>query len=424
MRSDRKRLTTHAAALLLVAAAVALRAAVSPADPSTAFAFFSVAIAVSAWIGGISEGITAVLAAVLAARLAARVDLAASALFAAEGLAIVWLTAIASRAVSAAGNALAAADARTQTLLADQRRLRRIEAAAARVAPLAVESAAFVVDDRGRIVEWAEGPARLFGQAADSAVGESATQLFASPDEGALEERLAGFPAGAPLKLAGAMRRGDGTTFDADVEIHRVDDEGRPAYVIAVRDRTREQGWRAFADASADVQKSLREDVETAHRQLATLQHITDPSLNLLPHSQAITALLDRLRDAIEADGVAVIRTGRPRRPAFAATDGLKPDAAEWRTADGRAPQAARILIVHNDPERVSAASAAGWGGEASSLIAVPIVAGSHVEGTIEAVRLKARRSTEWEIALVQVVAAQIAGRLQDASMFGTDAVA
>jgi PAS domain S-box-containing protein len=425
MRSDRTRLYHHIIALLLVAASVSLRTLIGGNDPAVAFLLVTAAIAAAAWHGGVSAGIVATLAALLAARVLSHVDPIASILFLAEGGAIVWLAAHASHAVSVAASAVAAADIRIRELLAAQRRLRRIDAAAARLEQLAPECAALVVDEHGQIVEWREGAARLFGWTAEGISRQSVAQLFAAGADTPLEHLLAGATPDTSPRMERRCIRADGTAFSAHVEIHRVPDTPPAAYVVTVRDRTREEEWDAFADASADLQATLREEADAAHRQLATLQYVTDPALNLLPASQAITALLDRLRGAIEVDGVAVIRSGRPRRPLFAASDGLKPDTAgERRQGEVRPLQAGRILIVQNDPARVQAASAAGWCDEASSLIAVPIVSGSRVEGTVEAVRLKSRRSTEWEIALVQVVAAQIAGRLQNESMFGADAVA
>jgi PAS domain S-box-containing protein len=423
MRTDRTRLINHGIALALVAAAAAIRVAISGTDPATAFLLFSCAIAAASWRGGPSPGIVAVFAALLAARLISRADLTASLLFFVEGCAIVGLTNYASRAVTLAAAALASADARIRGLLAVQAALRRSDAAARRLEAVAVESAALVVDDRWRIVEWRDSATRLFGWTADAISGQGAERLFAA--EPASVEQLLATAADAGASFEGVLRRADGSSFNARIEVHRLSDSPSRDLTVVVRDRSQEEEWAAFAEASGHRQAALREEADAAQRQLETLQHVTDPELNLLPTAQAITTLLDRLRAAIESDGVAVIRRGGPRRQIFTASEGLKPEfAVERRQSDGWPPQPGRILIVHNDAARVRAASVAGWCEEASSLIAVPIVSGSHAEGTIEAVRIKARRSSEWEIALVQVVAAQLAGRLQNASMFGADAVA
>src|SRR6185295_12945139 len=105
------------------------------------------------------------------------------------------------------------------------------------------------------------------------------------------------------------------------------------------RDRTRENAWRAFADSSAELQAALRDEADVAHRQLATLQHVTDPSVNALPASQAAAALLERLRAAIDADGAALVRVGAFRRRLISVNEQLQEEGvAERRQNDARTP--------------------------------------------------------------------------------------
>ena len=54
------------------------------------------------------------------------------------------------------------------------------------------------------------------------------------------------------------------------------------------------------------------------------------------------------------------------------------------------------------------------WPNDTASLLSVPVVYAADVEGTIEVVDRRGRRSTEWEIALLQVVAARVAGLAHD----------
>ena len=68
--------------------------------------------------------------------------------------------------------------------------------------------------------------------------------------------------------------------------------------------------------------------------------------------------------------------------------------------------------------------SQAGWPETVSSMIVVPVVYAGRVEGTIEVVGLRGRRSTEWEIAVIQVVAGRFAGRTLEERYVRADAVA
>ena len=71
-------------------------------------------------------------------------------------------------------------------------------------------------------------------------------------------------------------------------------------------------------------------------------------------------------------------------------------------------------MLIQNDRERVSERSLLRWPAEVGSLIAVPVVHAGDIVGSLEVVDVKARRSTEWEIALIQVAAARIAALARD----------
>jgi len=66
--------------------------------------------------------------------------------------------------------------------------------------------------------------------------------------------------------------------------------------------------------------------------------------------------------------------------------------------------------------------SAAAWPDDVSSLIAVPLVRAGSTTAVLEVVNRTGRRATEWEIALVQVVAARMAAFLQDDSFLNAGA--
>src|SRR4051812_34449787 len=91
MRSERLRVADHAIALLLAAAVAVAHKIVAGTDARGAFLLSSVAVALSAWRGGVSAGAVAALVSLLMARVLWHVDLTLSLLFAAESGAITWL---------------------------------------------------------------------------------------------------------------------------------------------------------------------------------------------------------------------------------------------------------------------------------------------------------------------------------------------
>jgi GAF domain-containing protein len=387
-------------------------------DPASAFVLFAAVVAFSAAAAGFEVGLVAALAAMLAARIADGAPLWTSAAFLAEALLVAWLAATLSYAVEDDGRILEEKDRRIHALQAEVRRLQAVAIASARLETTPIEYAIVLLDFEGRISAWRDGAARLFGRDA-SVEGAPASALLGAESAAAFDGALRAARGGGTGRLDAAVWRPDGSGFDAEIEVRPLTANRFDGMVMLVRDRTREHEWNAFAASSADAQVALREEADVAHRQLATLQHVTDPTLNALPASQAAAALLDRLRVAIDADGAALIRVGPFRRRILSLSDSLAAQgAADRRQNDARAPQD-RVLLVHNDPARVSSMSLVSWPETVSSLIAVPVVSGGNVEGAIEVVGLRSRRSTEWEIALVQVVAARIAGRLQDESYAG-----
>jgi len=424
MRIDRTRLSHGALALTLGAAPALICLLLAATDATTTLLLSSAAVAGAAWLGS-ESCVLATLGALLSARIVSHPGPIPSVLFAAEGLLIAAAAARGSALVRDAVSLFASSSARIRALLGVQRRLHRSAAALSRLEGVSEECASFVIDERDRVVEWGVGASRLFGYSVDAALDTPVARLLET-SHGAEEDAVfATVSAAAGAAIEATCRRSDGSTFDGDVTIHAVREASPRARVVTVRDRTRDQEWRAFADGARNLQVALREEADIAQRQLATLQYVTEPELNSLSSREAIQMLLDRLREAIDADGVALVRSGRQLPRLVAAAEGLQPEAGAERARAGiSASDAGRILIVHNDPARVAAASAARWCDQAASLITVPVRLGSHIEGTVEAVGVKTRRSTEWEIALVQVVASQIAGRLRDQAVFNADAVA
>jgi PAS domain-containing protein len=413
----------HGTAIVAVLVAAALKWSVGLTGPYAASLLTAVVVAVAAAAAGFQVGCVAALTAVLIARILDVTPFAPSMMLLLELIAVAGLTSTLAFAVDDDGRLFEEKDRRIRALQDAVRRLQAINVAAERLEAASRDYGFVLLDCEGRIAGWRPAAARLFGR--DSAiVGEPAAQLLGDAAAPALAEAMRAARAGGSGRVEATVRSGDGRIFDAEVEIQPLTGNRFDGFVMLVHDRTREQEWDAFAASSADAQEALREEADVAHRQLATLQHVTDPSLNSLPASQATAALLERLRVAIDADGVALIRVGPFRRRIVSLAETLAAEGgADRRQNDARTPQD-RVLVVHNDPARVAAMSLVNWPDTVSSLIAVPVLSGGTVEGAIEVVDLRSRRSSEWEIALVQVVAARVAGRLQDESYLDAGAVA
>ena len=372
------------------------------------FLLSSAVVAFSVSVGGLSAGAVAALVALLAARLTSQVEPVAGLLFIIAALLISLLVARLSAAVQKQRRELNAAEALITELQSLVRHGRAIDIALGHLEEVSIDDVLVMLDQEGRITGWRAGAARLYGCTAEDVLGMSGAALFcpAVPDED-FRRFLTDASRHGVARQSGRHRRADRAEFDADVEIRPLGDHG--GFTMLMRDRTRRQEWQAFAASAADERTVLREEAAVAQRQLATLQRVTDPSLNALPAPHLVTVLLDRLREAVEAGGVALVRFDEIDGGILPATDGLQPRGAVCRgRSDARGLADGRILLIQNDPPRVAESTAVGWSDTVSSLIAVPVLCGGRLEGVIEVVHERGRRSTEWEIALIQVVAARV----------------
>jgi PAS domain S-box-containing protein len=424
--ADWDRLRAYALALLFVTVALAAKFFAGVTADAATFVLLSAAVAASAATGGLSTGLVATLTAVVLARIVNHAPLSASLLFAMEGFVITLVIVRLSATTEEYVREVDAAEARIRDLKVLERRGRVLDIACERLEQVPSDYAMVILDPKGRITDWRAGAQRQYGWQAPDVVGTDGAKLFvpASGDE-EFGQLLARAHASGIARCTGRQRRVDGTEFDADLEVQPLAERGCEGFTMLVHDRTREQEWQAFTASSADAQVALREEAAVAQRQLATLQHVTDPTLYALPTGDIITALLDRLREAVDADGVALVRGNGPRLRVAAATDGLQPTGGTERYA-GETDRISdhRTLLIQNDPARVAEMSLAGWPETVSSLIAVPVVYAGRVEGTIEVVGLRGRRSTEWELAVIQVVAGRFAGHTLGERYLRADAVA
>jgi PAS domain-containing protein len=369
---------------VLVACAAATALFGGATGAAATFLLSGALVAFSASVGGLSAGVVVGLVALLAARVTSQVEPVPGMLFIIEALLISVLVARLSAAVQQQRRQLSAGEARVLELQSLVRQGRAIDIALGHLEEVSTDDVLVILDQEGRITGWRAGAVRLYGCAAEDVLGMSGA-----------------------ARRSGRHRRADGAEFDADVEVRPLVEHG--GFAMLTRDRTRRQEWQAFAASAADEGTALREQAAVAQRQLATLQSVTDPSLNALPGPHLVTTLLDRLRQAVEAGGVALVRFDEAEGCVLPATDGLQPQGVVWRgQSDERGLADGRILLIQNDPPRVAELTTVGWPDTVSSLIAVPVLCGGRLEGALEVVHERGRRSTEWEIALIQVVAARV----------------
>ena len=89
--------------------------------------------------------------------------------------------------------------------------------------------------------------------------------------------------------------------------------------------RRRAAEFSELAATSADEHATLRREADAARLQLTTLQSVTDPALNALDAAELLTTLLERMRVALNADGVGLYHFGNPGGRVCSAPSGVRP---------------------------------------------------------------------------------------------------
>ena len=400
--TEQRRLASHGVALAAVGAAILLRWAFGPASDGPQFWMFSAAIAVSAAWGGTAPALVAALACLLAGRVIDGVSFGAGLLFVAEGLAVAFLVLLLRGMLDDERRRMAALEPWMRELKSKERQGRLVDSAFSQLDE-AADAVVVVLDSAGRISNWRAGATRLYGHAAAEMIGTSPAALFEDLSDDSFA-RLIVHARQGEAAYTGRQTRTDGRTFDAQIRIRPLSRGGFDGFAMIVQDLTDQQAYL-----------QLRQEADVANRQLLTLRHLTDPSLNSLAGIEFAATLVDRLRAAIDAEGVALVYMEKFRRRVICAENGLQCERGVYRPPlDLRRADAGRTLMIHNDAAAVSESSAAGWPGDVTSMMAMPVVRAGSTQAVVEVVYRTGRRATEWEIALVQVAAARIAGFQED----------
>jgi hypothetical protein len=421
--TERRRLRGHGVALLIVAGAVVLRLLFGATGQASAFALLTFAVAAAALAGGLPSALLATIAAVLSARVVSDASWGAAAAFGAEAVLVAGLVVFMRSRSAQVSGWLAEADAEVRELRVAVRQNRIVSETLDDLERASQRHVAIVLGSDGAITDWRAGAGRLYLREARQAIGTSAGRFFYPPLEpGELASLLTRARTEGPVLWRGVHQRFDGTIFDVEVQLHSLVNAAGAAFSMIVHDLTDRQAAEALARHAAERQDELREKVTLAQEQLASLEVVTDPYLNAVPGSEALTVLLDRLRTEVNADGIAIVRRAGLRPRLFWAADGIRPEPPDAGSV--RDDRVGRALLIHNDEARVADMTVARWPAGVRSLIAVPLFQNGEFHATMEVVYQRGARSTDWEIALIQVAAARAANLLPLESYAGSGVVA
>jgi PAS domain S-box-containing protein len=406
---ERQKRAAHAFALLLVALVATVKQFTEVTASDAPFGLYALAVAASAAYGGFAPAAVATLAAMLLGGVElTRGDVQARLVFGAEGLALAALVSAIMSRLRERDARLRAADVAITDLRERDRRGRVLAAALVHLQDAARDTAVIVLDDRGAIAEWPSSAARLYGYPRERMAGASPASLFADePSAEIVGGWLREARASGSLHRAGVHRREDGAEMHVELELKPFHNGDARGFTLSVHDLAKVLEWDDYRLAAGSAQAALQRAADDARQQLAALESLTDPSLNPFEGPAMVVELLERLRAAVQAEGVGLGQPGRLTAGVLAAR-GVQPAGARVG-ADTLHVVPGRAAVVHNDPARVQQLSLLRWPSDVASMLVVPVVHDGRVLSTIEVVSVRPRQVSEWDVALARVAADRLA---------------
>jgi len=162
-----------------------------------------------------------------------------------------------------------------------------------------------------------------------------------------------------------------------------------------------------FRQQSRAEQAATLGRLDATTEQLQRLEVLTDPALSELPPGLVVQELLGRIQVALGADAAVLVDARDAGRPLV-----LGPDVGHLSTrreplkrALAAGQRSSRVHLVQNDPARLADTSVIAWDAEVTTLVSVPVACAGTILGVIEVVMRRARRWTDWDTALLRVVA-------------------
>ena len=407
-----ERRRAHLLALLVVAVSGAAFHVTGLTASHAQYTVYLAAIAVAAVAGGVAPAGVATMAAFLLVGSDSSVgaDATEQALFVTAGFLVAAVVGGASRRLHRTADGLAAAVSSNEELSRQVRRGHIAHDAFEHLEDLAADVAVTVVNAQGLVVEWPRSAARMYGFSSEQALGSDLMTLvgdLARPD--CIEDLLLSGKRGDAPRIRGVHRRADGASVHVEFQVKPCGFHGPDHFTVAVQDLSRRRETDAFREAALRAQAALQLAADETRGQLETLESLTDPSVSVVTGAAAIEELLERLRTAVRAEGVALVQVGRAATRLVAAA-GLRPaDGVATGAAAGSVAADNRVALVHNDPSRVAQVSALKWAPTVSSILVVPVSHAGPIAFRLEVVNERRAPATEWDLALARIVADRLA---------------
>jgi PAS domain S-box-containing protein len=302
---------------------------------------------------------------------------------------------------------------------------RRLDATQSELAAIVDSSSEAIVGMTldGYITAWNDSAARIFGFSALEAVGKPLTII--TPDEKLAEQRqvVAGLALGESVRNFETIgKRKDGTLIDVSLTVSPIKDRDRQIVGASkiVRDISGEKLARQQREELLNAERAARAEAEKALAMLRQLQMVTDIALPQSSAQRLMSALLERLRFALDVDAAAILLLEPDGQHLSSASSlGFRAELGSGRPVRIALGQgvAGRIAVSANgltfdDLSRVERFNSF-LPEQLSSMLGAPLKVGERVIGVIQAGTRQSRKFSVDDLNLMRLVADRAASAIE-----------
>ena len=277
-----------------------------------------------------------------------------------------------------------------------------------------------IVDQNGRIVLANSQTEHLFGYTREELLGQPVEMLLPERFREAHRAHRAAYtnaprtrPMGIGLELFG--RRRDGSEFPTEISLSPVETPQGMLVTSIIRDVTDRKVAEAERARLLLSEQAARAEAERTAERFRRLQAVTDTALAHLSLDALLEASLDRVREALEVETVAILLLDPERgvlRPS--ATRGLDPDSlgeVEVPLGSGFAGRvaAARRTLIFDNPADVGRMHPDLRAQGVQALLGAPMFVEGDVVGVVQVGTTRPREFTDDDAELLQRVADRLA---------------
>jgi two-component system, sensor histidine kinase len=317
--------------------------------------------------------------------------------------------------------------------ITERRRLDEIRSELAAIVNCSDEAILGITLD-GHITSWNESAARIFGFPANEVEGKHITVITPVDRLTEQQEIIARLGRGDSVKhLETIRKKKSGERIDVSLTVSPIKDkDGRIVGASQiVHDISREKQARRQREELLKSEQTARTEAEKALSMLRQLQMVTEIALGEMTLPQLMTALLNRLCAALEADAAAILLVepdGKYLSPTSSVGLRQKPlRGAEVKIPIGRGIAGTIAVSPHglifDDLSQVQSIRPF-LRNQLSSLIGTPLRVEGRVIGVIYAGTKQSRKFTADDLNLIQLVAERAASAIERTRLHETERLA